>query len=100
MEQDQPLAAGHLADHILRFGVLLRETGVAVSPGQLLDAIAALEHTGVLRRDDVRAVLRCTLVLRREDLPLFDAAFEFFWHQPSTDPEQQMMQPATPTRRR
>lgn len=96
MNQHHSLSVGNLADHILRFGVLLRETGVAVSPGQLLDLITALDHVGVLHRDDVRAAMRCTLVLRREDLPLFDTAFEFFWHMHANDPEQQMLQLALP----
>jgi uncharacterized protein with von Willebrand factor type A (vWA) domain len=96
MEHRRPTAVGHLSDHLLRFGLLLREMGIAVSPGQMLDVITALEHTGLLRRDDVRAALRCVLVLRREDLPLFESAFDFFWQLHNNDPEQQMLQLALP----
>lgn len=70
---------GHLLSQVLAFGYLLREMGVAVSPGQMLDLIAALDHAALARREDFHAAARCILVLRREDLPLFDAAFEFFW---------------------
>ncbi len=70
---------GHLLSHLLAFGYLLREMGVAVSPGQMIELSAALEHIPLTRREDLWATARCILVLRREDLPLFDAAFEFFW---------------------
>jgi uncharacterized protein len=76
MTASQP---GHLLSHVLAFGYLLREMGLAVSPGQMLDLITALDHAALARREDFRAAARCILVLRREDLPLFDAAFEFFW---------------------
>lgn len=71
--------SGNLLSHVLAFGYLLRETGVAVSPGQMLELIAALDHVAMGRREDFRATARCILVQRREDLPLFDSAFEFFW---------------------
>ncbi len=70
---------GNLATHILAFGYLLREMGVPVSPGQMLDLLGALEHVPILNRADFRATMRCMLVLRAEDLPLFDTAFEFYW---------------------
>lgn len=70
---------GNLLGHLLAFGYLLREMGVAVSPGQMVELAGALEHVDISRRADFRAAMRCMLVLRREDLPLFDQAFEFFW---------------------
>lgn len=70
---------GHLLSHLLAFGYLLREMGVQVSPGQMLELIAALEHVPLTSRENLHATARCILVKRREDLPLFDAAFAFFW---------------------
>lgn len=77
---DQPTASrGHLLSHILAFGYLLREMGVPVSPGQMLELLEALRHVPLTRRDDFHATARCILVQRREDLPVFDTAFAFFW---------------------
>ena len=71
--------SGNLLTHLLAFGYLLREMGVAVSPGQMLELTQALEYVPVGNREDFRAAARCILVLRREELPLFDTAFTFFW---------------------
>jgi hypothetical protein len=88
---------GHIMSHLLAFGYLLREMGVAVSPGQMLDLIAALKYVPITRREDFRAAARAILVLRREDLPLFDTAFEFFWRKAtSLTPEQEMMMMGLP----
>ncbi|MEI7771922.1 MAG: VWA domain-containing protein [Chloroflexales bacterium] len=92
---DRP--GGQLMTHLLAFGHLLREMGVAVSPGQVLALIEALEHVPITRREDFRAAARATLVLRREDLPLFDTAFEFFWRKSTgADPEREMLLMAIP----
>ncbi|HMQ32404.1 MAG TPA: VWA domain-containing protein [Chloroflexaceae bacterium] len=88
---------GNLTTHILAFGYLLREMGVPVSPGQMLDLLGALEHVPLTSRADFRATMRCMLVLRHEDLPLFDTAFEFYWRPaPSANPEAHLMQTLIP----
>lgn len=80
-------SSGQLIVHLLAFGYLLREMGVPVSPGQMVDLTSALEHVPIGRREDFKAALRCMLVLRHEDLPLFEAAFEFYWRQGQTPDE-------------
>jgi hypothetical protein len=57
--------------------------GVSVSIGQTLDLARAFEHAPPLTREDLRAAACCTLISRREDLPLFESAFAFFWRQHS-----------------
>ncbi|NNJ11805.1 VWA domain-containing protein [Chloroflexales bacterium ZM16-3] len=95
---DQP--GGQLMTHLLAFGYLLREMGVAVSPGQMLVLIDALDYVSITRREDFRAAARATLVLRREDLPLFDMAFEFFWRKAAgASPESELMMMAIPQMR-
>lgn len=74
-----PHAEHHLLDHLLAFGRLLRQFGVAINPGQMLDLLAALEHVEIGRREDVHLTCRTILIRRREDLPLFDEAWQFFW---------------------
>ncbi len=69
----------HLLDHLLAFGRLLRQFGVKVDPPQMLDLLQALEHVQIGQREDVYYACRSLLVRRREDLPVFDEAWEFFW---------------------
>ena len=76
----------HLLQHILGFVHLLRTMGVDVGPGQALDLVQSLEHAPITSRDDFRAAASCTLIQRREDLPLFDAAWAFYWRTPGGDP--------------
>ncbi len=64
---------------VVRFGRLLRDMGIKVSPGHLLDFLNALEFVGWDRRDDVKAAGKTTLISRHEDLPLYDEAFDAFW---------------------
>jgi uncharacterized protein with von Willebrand factor type A (vWA) domain len=64
------------------FGRVLRGLGLEVSPGRVRDLASALAHVEIGRRADVQDAARSLLVHRREDLPLFDAAFEAFWRAP------------------
>ena len=73
--------AGHLLDNLLFFGRLLRRLGLDVHTGRMLDAVSVLEDIGVRRKADVRAALRTLLVHRKDDLPVFDEAFDVFWRQ-------------------
>ena len=74
---------GHLLSHVLAFAQLLRNMGIQVSSGQVLDLVRALEYAPIIAREDFRGAARCTLVCKREDLPLFDEAFAFFWRSQS-----------------
>ena len=91
---------------VVRFGRLLRDMGMKVSPGNLLDFLGATQHTGWTRRDDVKAAGRATLISKHEDIPLYDEAFDAFWHAIEGDPDEQGMQipdaemAPTPQRRR
>lgn len=73
-----------IAQNILLFGRLLRDCGLDVHHGRLLDAIRALEWIGVGSREDVAATLRSLLVHRQDDIARFDHAFDLFFraHRP------------------
>jgi uncharacterized protein with von Willebrand factor type A (vWA) domain len=73
---------GRLAENVLHFVRVLRGTGMPVGPAKALDALAAVEAVGVANRTDFRAALCSVLVSRREQLPLFEQAFELFWRNP------------------
>lgn len=65
--------------NLMRFGRCLRSRGLHVHVGRLLDVVEALQHVNVGSRDDVYHACRALLVHRREDLAIFDRAFEAFW---------------------
>ena len=74
--------AGKLAVNILHFARVLREAGLPVGPGHVMDALDAV-HAGSLRnRDDFYWTLHAVLVKRREHKDLFDQAFHVFWKKP------------------
>jgi uncharacterized protein len=68
-----------LVPNLLLFGRVLRRAGLEVHPGRMLDALTAIEYVGIRSRDDLRATLCALLVHRREDLRMFEEAFELFW---------------------
>jgi uncharacterized protein with von Willebrand factor type A (vWA) domain len=70
---------GHLLRNILLFGRLLRGVGVRITPTQILDLVAALDHVDIRRREDFKNSSRTILISRHEHLPLFDRAFDLFW---------------------
>jgi uncharacterized protein with von Willebrand factor type A (vWA) domain len=72
-------AAGQLAENVLHFARALRRAGVPVGPDRALDALRALQVSGVERRDDVYWTLAAVLLGRREHFDLFDQAFQAFW---------------------
>ena len=48
-----------------------------------MDLVSALEHIEIGQKSDFFYAARTLLVHDREDLPLFDEAFELFWRKPS-----------------
>ncbi len=65
--------------NLVVFARLLRHLGVNVSASQVHDCAHALQYIDVARRRDFQAAARCTLITRREDLALFEQAFDWFW---------------------
>jgi hypothetical protein len=64
---------------LVTFGRILREAGLEVGPGRMQDALLGLASVDITNRDDVYWALRCTIVSRRDDIEVFDAAFAAFW---------------------
>ncbi len=77
-----PASSGNLLHNLILFGRLLRGLGLDVNPGRMIDLVHALKHIEVGRKPDFYHAARSLLVHRREDLPLFDQAFEMFWRKP------------------
>jgi uncharacterized protein with von Willebrand factor type A (vWA) domain len=71
------VAAGDaIVGHVVTFGRVLREAGLEIGPGRVGDALRSLDVVDLARRDDVYFALRQTLVSRRDELVVFDRAFD------------------------
>ena len=76
-----------LLANVARFGRLLRRAGIGADSGQTATFLQALALLGFDRRADVRAAGRAIFVRRREDVRLYEAAFDLFWRRRAgTDP--------------
>src|SRR6266511_4038067 len=71
--------SGALLRNLLLFGRVLRSLGLDVNPGRMIDLVTALPLISIGNRSDFYHAARGLLIHRREDIPRFDAAFEFFW---------------------
>jgi uncharacterized protein len=73
-------ATGNLLHNMVLFGRLLRALGLDVNPGRLIDLVQALAHIEIGQRDDFYHTCRSLLVHHKDDLHLFDQAFDLFWY--------------------
>ena len=71
----------HLLDNLLIFGRVLRDAGVDVHRGRLLDVVDALGQVDLGARDEVYHTCRALLVHRQEQIAIFDRAFDAFWRE-------------------
>jgi uncharacterized protein len=71
--------SGALAGNLVAFGRALRAAGLAVTPEQTRLFARGLERVGAGNRRDVRAAGRVIYARSREEVRLFDHAFDLFW---------------------
>ena len=96
----RPVGGGALADNILHFARVLREAGVPLGPGAVLDALAAVEAAGFSDRQDFYVTLHAVFVKKHEHSLLFDQAFAIFWRRRGLlEKLIAMMSPQAPTAR-
>jgi uncharacterized protein len=74
-----PVDGEILLANVARFGRILRRAAMDVDSGQIATFARALTLLGFGRRGDVRAAGRAIFVRRREDVRLYEAAFDLFW---------------------
>ena len=70
---------GALPENILHFARALRDAGLPVGPGAVLDGVAAIEATGFTSKADFRAALHAVFVKKHEQTLVFDQVFEIYW---------------------
>ena len=74
---------GRLSENIAYFARALRDAGLPVGPGSVLDALAAVEAARVGSRDDFYWTLHAVFVKKHEHSEIFDQAFRIFWRRRS-----------------
>ncbi len=74
---------GHILHSLTLFGEMLRRVGLEVGTGNMLDLVRATDHVSIGKRGEFFQAARSILVHRKQDLPIFDEAFQVFWRQPS-----------------
>jgi hypothetical protein len=85
------MAAGDaIVGHVVTFGRVLREAGLEIGPGRVIDSLRALDAVDLARQEDVYFALRQTLVSRHDELDLFDRAYgAWFLRAPVLPPARQ-----------
>lgn len=71
-----------IAQNVLLFCRTLREAGLPIGPGQVIDASHAILQTGIERRDDFYTALRAVLVTDPTHFTVFDQAFRIYFRNP------------------
>ena len=75
--------SGQFLHNLVLFGRVLRRLGLDVNPGRMMDLVSTLDHIEIGNKSDFYHAARALLVHEREDLALFDEAFELFWRKPA-----------------
>ncbi len=70
---------GRLPENIAYFARALRDAGLPVGPGSVLDALAAVEAARVGDKADFYWTLHAVFVKKHEHSEIFDQAFRVFW---------------------
>ncbi len=68
---------------LIRFCHRLRQAGLGVTSGRVLDSVRSVAAVDLARREDVRVALRTNLASSREEAARFDALFDQFWQEPA-----------------
>jgi uncharacterized protein len=74
--------SGRLALNIMHFARVLREAGLPIGPGHVIDALDAAEAGALRSREDFYWTLHSVFVKRHEQTEIFDQAFHVFWKKP------------------
>jgi uncharacterized protein with von Willebrand factor type A (vWA) domain len=64
---------------LTEFGRILWEVGINVGPGQMLDLAETLHYIDPTNRDDFYNTLKCCLLRKHEQEPVFNQMFDYYW---------------------
>lgn len=81
-EQLRPLdieRGERLLYRLTEFGRILWEVGIDVGPRKMLDLAETLNYVDVTNREDFYNTLKCSLLGKHEQEPVFDQMFMYYW---------------------
>jgi uncharacterized protein len=64
---------------LTEFGRLLWEAGLNIGPRKLLDLAETLDDIDLTNKDDFYYTLKCCLLTRHEQEPVFDQLYHYYW---------------------
>ncbi|MBV8696073.1 MAG: hypothetical protein JO183_11360, partial [Ktedonobacteraceae bacterium] len=64
---------------LTEFGHLLWEVGINVGPHQMLDLAETLDYVDITNKEDFYNTLKCCLLVKHEQEPIFDQMFRYYW---------------------
>lgn len=64
---------------LTEFGRILWEVGINVGPRQMLDLAETLDYIDVTNKEDFYYTLKCCLLSKHEQEPIFDQMFTYYW---------------------
>ena len=79
------MSAPALVSNLVAFGRLLRAAGLAVTPDQTRVFAEMMERLGTSNRRDVKAAGRAIFVRRREEIGVYDDAFDLFFRRSAVE---------------
>ena len=68
-----------ILQNILLFCRVLKLLKIHVTMGRVLDLFRSLGYINIANKEDFYLTLRANLISYREEIPIFDQAFQFFW---------------------
>jgi uncharacterized protein with von Willebrand factor type A (vWA) domain len=69
-----------LVYRLTEFGRLLWEVGIDVGPRKMLDLAETLNFIDITNKEDFYNALKCSLLSKHEQEPIFDQMFFYYWH--------------------
>ena len=79
LQQPESERGKRLLYRLTEFGRLLWESGITVGPHQIIDLAETLDSIDIRNKEDFYTALKCSLVTRHEQEPIFDQMFHYFW---------------------
>ena len=65
---------------LTEFGRILWEVGIDVGPRKMLDLAETLNYIDITNKDEFYDTLKCSLLAKHEQEPLFDQLYLYYWY--------------------
>src|SRR5713101_9251731 len=65
---------------LTEFGRILWEVGIDVGPRKMLDLAETLNYVDITNKEDFYNTLKCSLLARHEQEPVFDQMYLYYWY--------------------